>query len=57
VNDGHVAADLTAQLGQGAHRAFAAGVVQGYVAAAGGEASSKAAKRWQKYRSQETFWG
>jgi triphosphatase len=57
VNDGHVAADLTAQLGQGTNRAFAAGVIQGYVAACSGGAASKAARRWEKYRSQETFWG
>jgi CHAD domain-containing protein len=57
VNDGHVAADLTAQLGQGTQRAFAAGAVQGYVAASSGDTASKAAKRWEKYRNQETFWG
>jgi len=56
VNDGHVAADLTAQLGQGARRAFAAGAVQGYVAASSGAAASKAARRWEKYLRQDTFW-
>ncbi len=56
VNDGHVAADLMGRLGGGADRAFAAGVVQGYVAALSGRAAERAVKSWTKHRRQETFW-
>ncbi len=56
VNDGHVAASLMGQLGTGADRAFATGAVQGYVAALGHKASSRAAKSWSRYLQQEPFW-
>jgi CHAD domain-containing protein len=56
VNDGHVAADLMRQLGGGADRAFAAGAVQGYVAARSGKTASRALKSWTRYAEQETFW-
>jgi CHAD domain-containing protein len=56
VNDGHVAADLMGQLGGGADRAFAAGAVQGYVAARSGKTAGRALKSWTKYAQQETFW-
>lgn len=55
VNDGHVAASLMGQLG--GDRAFATGVVQGYVAALSQKASSRAVKSWARYMQQETFWG
>jgi len=56
VNDGHVAADLMGQLGGGAGRAFAAGAVQGYVAAHSSKTARSALKSWTKYQQQETFW-
>jgi CHAD domain-containing protein len=56
VNDGHVAAALMAQFGHGADRAFAAGVVQGYIAALSHNAAARAAKCWGKYADEEIFW-
>ena len=56
VNDGHVAAHLMGQLGQSADRAFAAGAVQGYVAALSGKAATRATKSWTKFARQENFW-
>ena len=55
-NDGTVAADLRAQLAGGADRAFAAGVVQGYVAASTRPAADAAWKAWRKLAKHETFW-
>jgi CHAD domain-containing protein len=56
VNDGHVAASLMAQLGGGAERAFAAGAVQGYVAARRQKDASRAEKSWTRYLRQQIFW-
>ncbi len=56
VNDGHVAANLMGQLGGGADRAFAAGAVQGFVAARSSKTASRALKSWTRYAEQETFW-
>ena len=47
VNDGHVAAALMAQLAAGPEARFAAGVVQGYVAAASAPAARRAGKAWE----------
>jgi hypothetical protein len=40
----------------GADRAFAAGVVRGFVAARGGAARDDIVKAWQKFRRLEPFW-
>jgi CHAD domain-containing protein len=56
VNDAHVAADLMGQLGGGADRAFAAGAVQGYLAAHTAKAAAEGAKAWSKFARQEIFW-
>jgi len=55
VNDSHVAAALMARLG-GADRAFAAGVVQGYVAASSASLADGASKAWRKLVQQDCFW-
>lgn len=59
LNDGAVAATLMAELAgdrPGADRAFAAGVVRGFVAARGGAARDDIVKAWQKFRRLEPFW-
>jgi CHAD domain-containing protein len=56
LNDGAVAAALMARLAGGADRAFAAGVVQGYVAALQMPAAESAWKAWRKLSKHETFW-
>jgi triphosphatase len=56
VNDSHVAAELMAQLGGGADRAFAAGAVQGYLAAHRAKAASGSTKAWSKFVHQDVFW-
>ncbi len=56
LNDGAVAAALMAQLAGGADRAFAAGAVQGYVAASQMPAAESAWKAWRKLAKHETFW-
>jgi CHAD domain-containing protein len=56
LNDGAVAAQLTHELGGGADRAFAAGVVQGYVAATTAPAARRGAKAWRKLLEQDRFW-
>jgi CHAD domain-containing protein len=56
LNDAAVAAELMAQLGGGADRAFAAGVVQGYVAASTRPAADAAFRCWRKLARHETFW-
>jgi triphosphatase len=55
LNDGAVAAGLMHELGAGG-RGFAAGVVQGYVAASGGMGRAKIAKSWRQLRRAEPFW-
>jgi CHAD domain-containing protein len=59
LNDGAVASTLMAELAgarPGAERAFAAGVVRGFVAAKGGAARKDIVKAWQKFRRLEPFW-
>jgi triphosphatase len=59
LNDGAVAATLMAELSgakPGAERAFAAGVVRGFVAAKGGAARKEIASAWKKFRRLEPFW-
>jgi CHAD domain-containing protein len=56
LNDGAVAASLTQELGSGADRAYAAGVVHGYTAATTAPAAKRCAKAWRKLAEQERFW-
>jgi CHAD domain-containing protein len=56
LNDGAVAASLTAQLGGGADRAFAAGVVQGYSATRAIRARSRVQRAWDKLYRATPFW-
>lgn len=55
LNDGAVADGLMASLGGGG-RAFAAGVVRGFVAAQTQDARTKAERSWRKFRHCKTFW-
>jgi CHAD domain-containing protein len=57
LNDGTVAAGLLAQLpGGGAERAFAIGLVRGFVAAASNTARKEIVEVWRDFRKQEPFW-
>jgi triphosphatase len=57
VNDRAVAAALTGSLrAAGSGRAFAAGLVQGYVAASAILASEQTAHAWNKFRRADPFW-
>lgn len=57
LNDGTVAAGLLAQLpGGGAERAFAIGLVRGFVAAASNTARKQIVEVWRDFRKQEPFW-
>jgi triphosphatase len=59
LNDGAVAGTLMAELAgarPGAERAFAAGVVRGFVAARGGAARKDIIAAWGKFRRAEPFW-
>jgi CHAD domain-containing protein len=59
LNDGAVATTLMAELAgprPGAERAFAAGVVRGFVAAKGGAARKEIVQAWEKFRRVEPFW-
>ncbi len=59
LNDGAVATGLMAELAgarPGAERAFAAGVVRGFVAARGGAARQEIAAAWDRFRRVEPFW-
>jgi CHAD domain-containing protein len=59
LNDGAVASTLMAELvgaRPGAERAFAAGVVRGFVAAKGGAAREEIVDAWKKFRRLEPFW-
>jgi CHAD domain-containing protein len=56
LNDGAVAAAMTQELGSGRDRAFAAGVVQGYVAAANAAAARRGGKAWRKLIALDKFW-
>jgi CHAD domain-containing protein len=57
LNDGAVAAGLLAQLPNGgAERAFAIGLVRGFVAAASRGARKEIVDVWRDFRKQEPFW-
>jgi CHAD domain-containing protein len=56
VNDGTVAASLMTELAGGVDRAFALGVVRGYVAAIGTQAASDAGRAWRKLTQASPFW-
>jgi triphosphatase len=56
LNDGRVAAQLMAQLNGGTDRAFAAGIVQGYVAACSRDVMKDIDRTWEKFLRQEPFW-
>jgi CHAD domain-containing protein len=56
LNDGVVAASLIQQLGGGAGRALAAGVVRGYVAARTERARGKAERAWRRLRQCDPPW-
>ena len=56
VNDTAVAGGLLAQLGGGADRAFAAGVVQGFAAAGHAGAAGQVQRAWGKLCSAHPFW-
>ena len=56
VNDGSVASVLMAELAGGTDRAFAVGVVRGYVAAINVCASSDANRAWRKFAQASPFW-
>jgi CHAD domain-containing protein len=55
-NDAAVAATLAASLGGGADRAFAAGVVQGFGAAAQLRADRHVARSWSRFYRATPFW-
>lgn len=56
LNDTAAAQSLMAALGNGADRQFAAGTVQGFVAARQGDSRRAIAQAWRKFRRQEPFW-
>jgi CHAD domain-containing protein len=56
LNDAAVARSLMGRLGGGADRAFASGVVQGFVAAQSVRAGAEVEHVWGKFRRQEVFW-
>ncbi len=56
LNDGAAAAGLMGQLGSGAGRALAAGLVRGFVAAREGDARERAERSWRRFRHCAPFW-
>ena len=56
LNDGSAAAELMEALRGGPDRQFAAGAVQGFVAARSTDSRSEIAKSWAKFRRTEPFW-
>ncbi len=56
VNDGAVAAALMAELGGGADRAFASGVVQGFIAALHEQTAGDVEHAWRRFYGQTPFW-
>ncbi len=56
VNDRAVAAGLLAQLGGGADRAFACGVVLGFAACRADDSRGEVAHAWDKFRRAAPFW-
>jgi CHAD domain-containing protein len=58
LNDGAVATALRAELaGGGAERAFAVGVVRGFVAGRGAAQREEITAAWRRFRRAEPFWG
>ncbi len=58
LNDGAVAAQLMAELGgTGVERAFAVGVVRGFVAGRGAAHRREIALAWKRFRRTAAFWG
>ncbi len=57
LNDGAVAAQLMAELGgAGAERAFAVGVVRGFVAGRGAAHRQEIARAWKRFHQTAPFW-
>jgi hypothetical protein len=56
LNDSAVAAGLMASLGGGADRAFAGGVVQGFVAGRSGRLRRRIETAWDSFKGQRVFW-
>jgi CHAD domain-containing protein len=56
LNDSAVAAELMQELGGGADRAFASGLVQGWIAATNAPARRRGRKAWEKLAEHEGFW-
>ncbi len=57
LNDGAVAAQLMAELGgAGAERAFAVGIVRGFVAGRGAAHRREIARAWNRFRQITPFW-
>ena len=56
LNDGAAAGVLMARLPGGADRAYATGVVAGFVAASNQNTRRRIARAWGKFRKQEPFW-
>ena len=56
LNDAAVTKTLLAQLGSGSDRAFASGVVQGFVAAQSVKTGAEVEHVWGKFRRQDVFW-
>ncbi len=56
LNDGAVAAALLRQLGGGAGRAYATGLVRGYVGTRERRAREKASRAWKRFQGGEPFW-
>jgi CHAD domain-containing protein len=56
LNDSAAAASLMASLGGGPERQFAAGAVQGFVAANQDDTRAAINRAWAKFRRQEPFW-
>ncbi len=56
VNDGAVAAEKMADLAGGDGRAFAIGVVRGYIAASSAPEAANAARSWRKFTHVSPFW-
>ncbi|MEJ1976710.1 MAG: CHAD domain-containing protein [Acetobacteraceae bacterium] len=56
LNDTAAASALMAGLGGGSDRAFAAGVVHGFIAAGIGNVRGEIERSWTKFRKQEPFW-
>jgi CHAD domain-containing protein len=57
LNDADVAAGLVRQLGDGADRAYAAGVIEGFQAARAARARQRLQSAWTRFRKAPSFWG